>query len=139
MYTTEWKNPYQYEPTFRESCPIIEWIDDTVLRMGGDRSDQPFYDRLIIYNNTDKRLKHIGVTYGRFESFRIFDLAPGKEITLEGSPGFKPDGTSNFWIGYGGASQDGREFHGNIEKKQRTSPSDGPLTFQITINEKDLK
>jgi hypothetical protein len=134
-----WENSDQYELSFRDTAPVIEWIDDNVLRMGLDRSDQPFYDELAVSNATDEYLKYVGVSYGRKESFDVFDLAPRSEVTLRASPGFKPDGTSNSYLGYGGMTQSGRKFVGTMEGKKRISSTEGPLKFSIMINSKDLK
>jgi hypothetical protein len=139
IYSYIWENSDQYEPSFRDVAPIIEWVDDNVLRKGEDRSDQPFYDELVVSNDTDEYLKYMGVSYGRYESFNIFDLAPRTQITLLASPRFKPNGTSNSSLGYGGMTQSGREFEGTMKGKKRISSSDGPLKFSITINPKDLK
>src|SRR5574341_892677 len=84
-------------------------------------------------------LKYVGISYGRYESFDILDLAPGNQVMLRASPRFKPDGTSNSYLGYGGMAQSGRKFDGAIEGKKRISPADGPLKFLITISSKDLK
>lgn len=139
IHTYEWKNPYQYEPTFRETMPVVEWVDDTVLRIGDDRSDQPFYDELIVSNSTSEHLKYFDVSYGKQESFWVFDLAPGSQIRLEASPRFKSDKSSNYFLGYGGMTRVGKKFEGTMERKQRTSAADGPLKFQITINRGDLR
>ena len=139
IHSYVWENSDQYEPSFRDTAPIIEWVDNNVLRMGEDRSNQPFYDELIISNNTDEYLKNVDVSYGRYESFDAFDLAPRSQITLRASPGFKPDGTSNSYLGYSGMTQSGRKFVGTMEVKKRASSADGPLKFSITINSKDLK
>lgn len=133
------ENSDEYELSFRDTAPVIEWVADNVLRMGLDRSDQPFYDELIISNNTDEYLKYVGVSYGRKESFNVFDLAPGSQITLLASPGFKPDGTSNSHLGYSGMTQSGKKFVGAMELKQRSSPADGLFKFPITIVADDLK
>src|SRR5574341_1156777 len=55
--TYVWENSDQYELSFRDAAPVIEWVDDNVLRMGENRSDQPFYDELIVSNDTDEYLK----------------------------------------------------------------------------------
>jgi hypothetical protein len=107
--------------------------------MGEVTSHQPFLDQLIVLNETDDDLKYLDVNYGRFESFWIFDLPPGKRVTLRASPGFGPNGTSNFFVGYGGQTQGGKEFEGKIEKTQRKSPADGALQFEIAITPKDVK
>lgn len=140
VHTYEWNNSDQYEPTFRESYPVIEWVADRVLRMGDDRSDQPFYDELIVSNKTDEQLRYVSVSYGRFELFWVFDLAPKSEVRLRASPAFKPNGSSNYFLGYGGMSRSGVKFEGPpMEKSRRKSPNDGPLTFRIDIAPKVLR
>jgi hypothetical protein len=133
IHAEELINSDQYEPSIRKGMAVVEWVDDNVLRMGEDRSDQPFNDELIVSNNTGEYLKHVGISYGRYESFDIFDLAPGTHVTLHASPDFNLDGTSNYWLGYGGVTQSGRKFDGEMEGKKRKSPSDGPLKFAIKI------
>jgi len=135
----ESRNPYQYEPTFHQAWPVIEWVSDSVLRMGQDRSDQPFYDELVLSNNTNEPIKYVGISYGRFESFWIFDLASKGQITLRASPRFKPDHSSNYFLGYSGVTESGKKFEGTGQSKQRKGPSDGPLKLQITINNNDLR
>lgn len=139
IHAYEWENSDQYEPSFRETKPAIEWIDDSVLRMGEDRSDQPFFDELIVSNNTNEYLKYLSVSYGKNELFWVFDLAPESQIMLHASPRFKPDGSSNWFLGYGGRTQSEKQFEGSIDGRERKSLADGPLKFQITINAKDLR
>lgn len=139
VHTYVWENSDQYEPSFRDTAPVIEWVDDNVLRKGEDSSNQPFHDDLIVTNNTDEYLKYVGVSYGRYESFDVFDLAPRGQVTLLASPRFKPDGTSNFSLGYGGMTQSGQKFEGVMEGKKRSSPADGQHKLQVTINSNDLK
>lgn len=139
--TQEWENSDRYEPSFLDTTPVIEWLADNLLRMGQDRSNQLVYDELIVSNNTDEYLKYVDVSYGTFETFFVFDLAPGSRITLQGSSGFKQgvSGVPNSSLGYGGKTQNGREFHGALNGRERKSPADGPLKFQIDINIRDLK
>ncbi len=139
VHSYESKNSDQYEPSLLEGLQVVEWVSDNVLRTGRERSDQPFNDELIIFNNTDENIKHVGVSYGKFETFRAFDLAPGSQVKLLASPEFKPDHSSNYFLGYGGMTQSGKKFEGAMESKQRKSPADGPLKFQITIKAKDLR
>jgi hypothetical protein len=135
----QWENSDQYEPSLREGLQSVEWVADNVLRIGRDRSDQSFNDELIVSNSTDVSLKYAEVDYGRYESFHCFDLPPRSQVTLRASPEFKPDHSSNYFLGYGGKAQNGKQFQGTLEVKQRKSPTDGPLKFQITINAKDLR
>lgn len=135
----QWENSDQYEPSLREGLQSVEWVGDNVLRIGRDRSDQPFNDELIVSNNTNEYLKYLEVDYGRYESSHVFDLAPQSQITLHASPEFKPDRSSNYFLGYGGTTQSGKKFEGTMESKQRKSPRDGPLQFHITIKTNDLR
>ena len=137
--TYEWDESDQYEASFREATPVIEWVNNTVLRMGENRSNQPFSDELIVVNNTGEDLKYLDVSYGKYESFWVFDLEPAGQVALQASPGFKPNGTSNYFMGYGGQTKSGKEFAGTMENKQRKSQADGPLKFQIMISTKDLR
>lgn len=139
IYTYEADNSDQYEPSMRRGLQVVEWVADNVLRMGEDKSAQPFDDELIFSNDTDEYLKYLEVSYGRFEALRVFDLAPKSSVVLRASPGFKPDGSSRYFLGYGGVTQGGKSFGGAAEAKQRKSPADGPLRFQITINAEDLR
>jgi hypothetical protein len=132
--TVEAENSDQYEFSLRKGIQVVEWVGDNILRIGENSSDQPFYDELIVLNNLDENVRHVGVSYGRFESFWILDLRPGSKVSLRASPGFKPDGSSRYFLGYGGITQSGKKFEGVLESKQRKSPGDGPLKFQITIN-----
>ena len=134
IYANEWNRTDNFEPTFMEAYPVIEWVSDNAVRQGQDRSDQPFLDEVAISNQTDESLKYVGFSYGKYETFTVLDLAPGGRISLSISPRFKPDGTSNFMLTYGGETQSGREVGGTLEQKQRESPADGPLKFQIEIN-----
>lgn len=132
----EGENSDQYEPSIRQGMQVVEWVADNVLRIGEERSDQPFSDELLVSNNTGEYLKYVSVSYGRYESFKVFDLAPGSQVTLRASPRFKPDGSSNYFLGYGGMTQSGRKFEGTMDGKQRKSPDEGPLKFAINISVK---
>src|SRR4028119_874695 len=134
----DWKRKDTWEPTFIEAHPIIEWVGDDVLRMGRDRSNQPLLDEFVVKNDTDEHIKYAGITYSKYESLQVFDVAPGKEVTLLASPEFNPDGSSNDSYGYGGMALDWKKFAGVGENKQRRSPAEGKLKIQITINSKDL-
>jgi hypothetical protein len=139
IYTYNWEESDQYEPTFRELMPNIEWVTDNILRMGRQNSDQPFFDQIILENKTDEILKYVSVGYGKTELFWLFDLKPADKTLLRARPQFKADGTSNYFIGYGGMTLSGKEFEGTAEVKQRESAVEGPLKFAITISGKDLR
>jgi|SRR5437660_3775696 len=138
IYTEETQDEDQYESSIRESAQVVEWVGDNVLRMGRDRSDQPFSDQLIISNNTDEPIRYLGVSYGKYQTFRAFDVLSGSQLMLQASPEFKPDGSSNYFLGYSGKTESGRSFEGTVENKQRKSPADGAIKFRITVNGEDL-
>jgi hypothetical protein len=138
----EWKRTDTFEPTFIEHTPVVEWEGDNVLRMGRERTKQPFMDELTVANNSGEHLKHVSVGYVRFESFQIFDLAPGGEITLHASPEFdlnRPSDRYDSYVSYGGTARSGKEFNGFLENEQGRFLAGGQLKFQITINPKDLR
>lgn len=139
LYSYKWEESDQYEPSFRELKPVIEWTSDAILRLGKQQSDQPFYDEIGVANHTGETIRYMSVGYGESELFWLFDILPDGEVSLSANPGFKPDGTSNFSVGYGGTTQSGKKFEGVVEGKQRESAADGPLRFQIAINKKDLR
>jgi hypothetical protein len=137
--TYSWENSDEYEPSFHDEAPQIEWVDDRVLRMGDDKSDQPYDDEITLSNNIDENIKDASVSYGRYQLFWIFDLAPQSKVVLRASPRFKSDNSPNYYLGYGGVTEIGKKFEGTKEGPQRKSPADGPLKFQITINQSDLR
>ena len=139
IYSYKWEESDQYESSFRELKPVIEWTSNAILRMGEQRSDQPFDDEILVANHTDETIRYVSVGYGKSELFWLFDIAPAGKVVLRATPGFKPDGTSNYSLGYGGMTQSGKKFEGTLERKQRKSTADGPFRFQVTINEKDLR
>lgn len=106
--------------------------------MGRDRSKQPFYDELIVSNNTGERIKYLSVSYG--EMFLVFDLTPSSQIKLLASSEFDRSGTlSNYSLGYSGETESGKKFVDTIENKRRGSFADGRLEFQIMINSQRFK
>jgi hypothetical protein len=139
VYGYVWENSDQYELAFRDTASVIEWVGNNVLRMGESTSDQPFRDEVVVLNNTDESLKYIGVSYGRYESFWVFDLASKSSVVLRASPRFKPDGTFNSYLGYSGVTLSGKKFEGTLEGKKDRFPTQGPLKLQISITLKDLR
>ena len=137
--TNEWQRKDNFEPTFIDAHPNIEWIGDNVLRMGGDRPDEHHAAGLIISNNTAEPLRYIGVSCSKYESFEVFDIAPGSQIMFVIAPTFQPDELSTYALGYGGETQSGKKFEGVTAQGQRRSPADDSLTFQIAVNAKDLR
>jgi hypothetical protein len=135
IYHYDWNYRDNWEPTFINTSPSIEWVGDNVLRMGGETSRQLFSDELIILNNTDEPLKHVGVGCGKYEQFQVFDIAPHGQITLHTFPGLNQDVSGDYSLGYDGETQSGKKFEGVLSQKQPNSS----LRLQITVNAKDLK
>lgn len=128
----------QYERSMRAGAQVVEWLSDNVLLMGRDSSDQPFNDELSITNNTDEHVKYLGIGFGKYQSLKVFDIPPHGKLTVYVSPEFKPDGTSNDSLSYGGQTQSGIAFNGAIKRTRRKSPSEGPFKFEIAINPSDV-
>jgi len=97
--TYQAENSEQYEPSMRKGLQVVEWLADNALRIGEDNLNQPFNDEVVVSNTSDEYLRYVEVSYGRFESLRVFDLAPKSQIALAASPGFKPDGSSRYFLG----------------------------------------
>src|SRR5436190_6833001 len=53
----EWNYRDNWESTFIDANPSIEWVGDNVLRMGLSNAGQPFTDELIVSNMTKQNLK----------------------------------------------------------------------------------
>jgi hypothetical protein len=123
-------NSDQYEPSLSDSIQRVEWLSNDVLVISKKLSRDPFQDDLLLTNNTSQTLKYVEVDYGRNQAFHVFDLAAGAHMSLSASPDFKKDGSSNYFLGFGGESSDGRRFEGTREAKQRKSPADGPLNLR---------
>jgi hypothetical protein len=135
IYNCEWKVRDNWESTFIDANPVIEWLGENILRMGLDRSNQPFSDELMISNDTDETLKSVEVSCGKYEQFRVFDIAPGGRIVLRPAPKLNFDVSGDFYLGYGGETQGGKKFAGALKQKQ----PDSSIRLEITVNAKDLK
>ena len=129
----------QYEPSVSSLVPVVEWVDNNVLRMGAQRLNQTFSDEVTIQNHTDEYFKYVGISYDRYESFDIFDLAPRSQVILHATPRFAPKGTHNNSFGYSGLTQSGKEFGNVVVAPERESSAAGPLKFMVTISKKDLR
>lgn len=136
--TYETDSSDDYEVSLGEGLQVVEWVGENVVRLGRDRSQQPFSDELLISNKTGELINYLDIGYGRFQSFRIFDLPAGQTLSLSASPEFKPDGTSNYFLSYVGNTQSGI-IEGVLKEKQRSSSTDGPLRFQITLDSNSFR
>lgn len=126
----DFKQDDQWEHNFDILLPI-QWIDKQVLNMGGRTNTAPYTDELIVTNKTSEYLKYVAISYGRFDLYRIFALAPGQQVTLRPNPWFTVPG-GEFWFGYSALSQNGKRFVKSIKDGPRVETS-GPKEFSITI------
>lgn len=130
-----WKYRDNWDPSFIDSNPVIEWVGTNVLRMGHDISRQPFTNELTISNKTGEQLKHIDISTAKNESFYAFDIAPGASVTVRSSPHFDPTPVDKLSIGYGGEMRSAKRFEGTLEQKQ----PENSIKLQITIRPEDVK
>ena len=129
----------EYEFSLADGWQVVEWLAENAARIGTNRSDQPFADELTISNKTGEVLKNLGIGYGRFQEVVVFDIANETTIKVPVSPEFKPDGTSSYEVVYSGTTQSGARIQGDLKQKQRSSPADGPLRFEIAIDSKSVR
>ncbi|HEY0346866.1 MAG TPA: hypothetical protein VGC60_01805 [Pyrinomonadaceae bacterium] len=137
--TYETDSSDDYEVSLGEGLQVVEWVRENVVRLGRDRSQQPFGDELSVSNKTGESISYMDIGYGKFESFRIFDLPAEETLSFSASPEFKPDGTSNYSLSYVGKTESGINFEGSMKQKPRNSPSEGPLRFQIAVDFKSFR
>ncbi|HXT64054.1 MAG TPA: hypothetical protein VN696_13530 [Pyrinomonadaceae bacterium] len=130
IINTSWNYKDNWDPSFIDSNPIIDWVESNVLRMGTDISRQPFTNELTISNQTGEQLKYISINSHKNESFYAFDIAPGGSVTVRSSPGFDPSPIDKVSIGYSGETQSGKRFTGVLEQKQ----PENSIKLQITLN-----
>lgn len=124
-----------YDPSFFDVYPLNEWTNDFTLRLG-DRNPQHFLDTVVIRNMTDVELNLVIVDYGRFERFLIFDINPGKSVTLQTSPQFDR-GQPASGVAYTAYSQD-RFFSGAEQRSGERKVEDGPIKTSVEITNKAI-
>jgi hypothetical protein len=136
--TYEWDNSEEFGATFLELNTVIEWVGENAIRVGGDRSDQPFLDTLVVTNNSNERIKYIELSYGRAETFWIFDIDPNATVSVKASPNVKPDPSLlHDNVGFGGETVNGNKFRG-VAKGHR-SGGNKAQQVEIAISQTDLK
>ena len=124
------------ESTFIDNNPSIEWVGNNALRMGSHNSGHPFMNELLIWNDTSEHFKHVGVSFGKSETFEVFDLLPGDRVVLQVSPGRDYDSAGDFDLsfGYGGQTQSGKAFQGATQQKQPNHS----VKLQLRIKPQDI-
>ena len=137
----DWDINDNFETTFIDGTPVIEWTGNNVLRMGR-RQEGLFLDEVVVSNNTGENLKYVGISSDKHEELTVFDLAAGDRITLRSSPVPRwtdGNGSIKYTVGYGGKSQTGKGFSGFVDESQRKVSAEGPARFQIVIRQEDLR
>src|SRR5574341_1270118 len=129
IIVNRWNYRDNWDPSFIDSNPVIEWVGDNALRMGTDISSQPFTTELTISNQTSEQLKYIDVSVRKNESFFAFDIAPGGSVMVRSSPGFDPTPVDELSVGYGGETRSTKRFEGTLQQKQPKNS----IKLQITI------
>lgn len=122
-------------PHFQGKYPVLEWINDTTIRLGQDVSSQPYSDRIRILNGTNETLSVVEIFYMN-ERFLILDFEPKAELVLSASPQFKFDSSPAPSVIYRALNlTTNRERQGMIEGPQRKHQSEGPLNLELIINQ----
>ena len=123
-------------PHFRGKYPVLEWLNDSAIRLGEEVSSQPYSDRIRIFNSTNETLSAVEIFYTN-ERFLILDFKPEAQLVLSASPQFRFDSTSPAsTVVYRALNlTTNRERQGMIEGPQRKHPSEGPLNLELIINQ----
>jgi len=129
-----WNHRDNWDPSFIDSNPIIEWVGSNVFRIGTEISRQPFTNELTISNQTGEQLKYIDITSHKNEGFYAFDIVPGGSVIVRSSPGFDPSPVDKIFIGYGGETLSAKRFSGTLQQKQ----PENSIKLQITIRPEDV-
>ena len=132
------KDPFfgggKLELHFKGAYPVIQWVNDFSLRMGGDVASQPFRDEIKLINKTGEKLDVVEIFYGRYERFLIFDFEPQANLTLPASPQFSVNLPAAANVIYEATTlSTGHKRSKIIENVQRKSASDGPLKTVVEI------
>jgi hypothetical protein len=132
------KDPFfagrELEPHFKGAYPVLEWINDSSLRMGSDLASQPFRDEIKLINKTKEKLDVVEIFYGKYERFLIFDLEPQVTLTLPASPQVSnnlPLAATVIYEATNFSTQ--RKRTKMIENFQRKDASEGPLKSVVKI------
>jgi hypothetical protein len=136
-----WDFKDNFEATFIDGTPVIEWAGNNVLRMGRGLEGLPFVDDLTISNDSGENLKYIHVSSDKHETLMVLDLAAADKITVRASPiprWTDSQGAINYSLGYSGTSETGKKFSGALDESQRIAAADGAARFPIVIKREDL-
>jgi hypothetical protein len=134
--TWDWQQEDHFKIGFDAYLPL-QWIHNQVLSIGAAENTVGYSDEVTVINDTGENVTHMSMNYGRTAGFRIFDVAPGKQITFQASPWFTPPG-KDFNFGYSGFTQSGKRFEGRINGGERVHPGE-QKKFSITISPEQLK
>ena len=135
--TNEWQRKDNFESTFIDANPVIEWVGENILRMGRDPAGQGFSNELIISNDTDESIRQVGVSRGKYEQFEVFDLGPRQQVSVRSYPELNQDVSADYSLGYAGRTQSGRRFEGVLTERKPTG--DEPVRLRINVKAQDLR
>lgn len=122
-------------PHFRGIYPVLEWLNDSAIRLGEEVSAQPYSDRIRILNSTKEILSVVEIFYIN-ERFLILDFKPEAQLVLPASPQFRSDSLPTPTVIYRALNlTTNRERQGMIEGRKRKHPSEGPLDLELIINQ----
>lgn len=121
-------------PHFRATYPVLEWLNDSAIRLGEDVSSQPYSDQIRILNSTKETLSVVEIFYGK-ERFLILDFEPDAQLVLSPPPQFGDSLAARTVIYRALNLTTKRERQGMTEAPQRKHPSEGPLNIAVTINQ----
>jgi hypothetical protein len=137
VYSQDLNYSDTWESTFMDDHPVIEWVGNNALRMGGDISREPFTNELVVWNDTPEHFKEVGITFSKYESFHVFDLIPGAKVILQVAPGsdYDSSGDQELSFGYGGQTQSGKAFQDAAAPQKHPNHS---VKLQIRIKPEDI-
>lgn len=136
-----WDFNDNFEMTFIDGTPVIEWSGNNVLRMGRKQEGLPFLDEVVVSNDTGENLKYVNVSCDKHEQLMVLDLAAADKITVRSSPvslWTDVNGAIKYSLGYRGVSNTGKRFSGIVDENQRIASADGSARFPIVIRQGDL-
>lgn len=133
------KDPFFGEPGlgphFRGKYPVLEWLNDSAIRLGEEVSSQPYFDRIRVVNSTKETLSLVEIFYIN-ERFLILDFESEAQLVLSASPQFRSDSTPAPTVAYRALNlTTKRERQGMVEGRKRKHPTEGPLDIELIINQ----
>lgn len=120
-----------FEASFLQAYPEYEWLNDSTLRLSARAANRSLKDELTILNSTGENLELLEISYGKFERYLIFDVAPRAQINLRAVTEFEHP-----WPVYGfsyTAYFKGSVLRGSSNEIENRKVADGPVKFVADI------